>query len=83
MTIPYDQKAAANAAKLGKTFVDANGGSKATSAIKQLSTRVIGAGDEEGEEAEEAGAKKSLLGGLDFKSLLAKKKDTPVEVSAE
>ena len=83
VTIPYDQKAAANAAKLGKTFVDANGSSKATSAIKQLSTRVIGAGDEESEEAEEGGAKKSLLGGLDFKSLLAKKKDAPAAAPAE
>ncbi|QYJ08005.1 pilus assembly protein CpaE [Qipengyuania flava] len=81
--IPFDQKAAANAAKLGKTFVDANGGSKATAAIKQLSTRVIGAGDEDGEGAEEAGAKKSLLGGIDFKNLLAKKKDAPVEAPAE
>ena len=83
VTIPFDQKAAANAAKLGKTFVDANAGAKATSAIKQLSSRVIGMGDEEAEKAAEAGAKKSLLGGLDFKNLLAKKKDPRTAVPAE
>ena len=81
--VPFDQKAAANAAKLGKTFVEANSAAKATSAIKQLATRVIGAGDEGSDEAEEAGAKKSLLGGLDFKNLLAKKKDAPVAAPAE
>jgi len=83
VTIPFDQKAAANAAKLGKTFVDANAGAKATSAIKQLSSRIIGMGDEEAEKAAEAGAKKSLLGGLDFKNLLAKKKDPRTAVPAE
>ena len=62
---------------------DANAGAKATSAIKQLSSRVIGMGDEEAEKAAEAGAKKSLLGGLDFKNLLAKKKDPRTAVPAE
>ncbi|WP_417520260.1 pilus assembly protein CpaE [Minwuia sp.] len=81
--IPFDQKAAANAAKLGKTFVDANGSSKASASIKQLSTQVIGAGDEDAEDAEEAGAKKSLLGSFDFKNLLAKKKDAPATATAE
>ncbi|MBO6767951.1 MAG: pilus assembly protein CpaE [Erythrobacter sp.] len=83
VTIPFDQKAAANAAKLGKTFVDANASSKATAAIKQLSSQVIGAGDQDAEEAEDSGAKKSLLGSFDFKNLLAKKKDAPVEAAAE
>ncbi len=83
VAIPFDQKAAANAAKLGKTFVDANGGSKATGAIKQLAARVLGASEEDGEEAAETGAKKSLLGSLDIKSLLAKKKDAPVREPAE
>ncbi|MEX0340985.1 MAG: pilus assembly protein CpaE [Erythrobacter sp.] len=81
--IPFDQKAAANAAKLGKTFVDANSGSKASAVIKQLSTQVLGAGDEESQEADEAGAKKSLLGSFDFKNLLAKKKGPAAEAAAE
>ena len=83
ISIPYDQKAAANAAKLGKTFVEANGSARATAAIKQLSSRIIGAGDDGGADAEEAGAKKSLLGSLDFKSLLAKKKSDPVREPVE
>jgi pilus assembly protein CpaE len=79
--IPFDQKAAANAAKLGKTFVEANGSSKATASIKQLAERVVGAGDEGSDQRVEAASKKSLLGGLDLKGLLAKKKNGPVGAS--
>ncbi|WP_100259487.1 pilus assembly protein CpaE [Qipengyuania seohaensis] len=80
ISIPYDQKAAANAAKLGKTFVDANGSSKATAAISQLSARIIGLGDEDSEDAVHvSGGKKSLLGSFDIKSLLAKKDKGQVE----
>ncbi|MEW4448629.1 pilus assembly protein CpaE [Qipengyuania sp. JC766] len=70
-SVPYDMKAAANAAKLGQTFVDANGASKATGVIKQLAKRIFGASEEEA--SEETPDKKSLLGGFDLKSLLAKK----------
>ncbi|MXP47254.1 pilus assembly protein CpaE [Altererythrobacter luteolus] len=70
-TIPYDQKASANAAKLGQTFIEANRSSKATAAIKQLGDRILGASEEEMEGDEPA--KKSLLGSFDLKSLLAKK----------
>ncbi len=77
-TIPFDQKAAANAAKLGQTFVEANRSSKATAVVKQLADRILGA-SEEGVEGEEP-AKKSLLGSFDLKSLLAKKeKKQPAE----
>ena len=69
--IPFDGKAAANAAKLGQTFVDANKSSKAGGSIRQLAQRVVGASEEEGEDG--ASEKKSLLGGFDLKSLLAKK----------
>ncbi len=70
-SIPYDVKAAANAAKLGQPFIAANRSSKATSAIKQVAERVMGASEEDLENA--ATEKKSLLGGFDLKSLLAKK----------
>ena len=83
ITIPFDQKAATNAAKLGKTFVDANGGSKVTSAIKQLASLVIGAAENDLDDGDGGGAKKSLLGALDFKSLLAKKKTDPVAEPAQ
>jgi pilus assembly protein CpaE len=70
-TVPYDLKAAANAAKLGQTFADANRASKASAAIRQLAEQVIGASDEEA--GDSPAGKKSLLGSFDFKSLLAKK----------
>ena len=73
ITVPFDQKAAANAAKLGKTFVDANGSSKASASIKELGSRIVGIGDEEGDIVSTPGGKKSLLGNFDIKSLLAKK----------
>ncbi|WP_324828247.1 pilus assembly protein CpaE [Qipengyuania zhejiangensis] len=76
VSIPFDQKAAANAAKLGKTFIDANAGSKATAAMKQVADRVVSMGSEDHSSADSGlGAKKSLLGGLDFKNLLSKKKE--------
>jgi pilus assembly protein CpaE len=69
--VPYDFKAASNAAKLGQVFVDANRSSKATAAIRQIAERVMGANiDDLALGVEE---KKSLLGGFDFKALLAKK----------
>ena len=70
-TIPYDAKAAANSAKLGQTFVEANKSSKASALIKQLGERVMGASEEELTDA--TLEKKSLLGNFDLKSLLAKK----------
>ena len=68
--MPYDIKAATNAAKLGQTFAEANSGSKATAVLRQIADRIIGAGDGEGDSEP---AKKSLLGSFDIKSLLAKK----------
>lgn len=70
-TIPYDAKAAANSAKLGQTFVEANKASKASSVIRQLGERVMGASEEDLSQAD--GQKKSLLGNFDLKSLLVKK----------
>ena len=72
--VPYDVKAASNAAKLGQVFVDANKSSKATSAVKKIAERVMGASEEDLAAVTEE--KKSLLGGFDLKSLLAKKDKT-------
>ena len=69
--VPYDLKAAANAAKLGQTFAEANRSAKASAVIRQLAERIMGATEEEVDSDEPA--KKSLLGGFDIKSLLAKK----------
>ena len=79
-TVPYDLKAASNAAKLGQTFADANRSSQASAAIRELAERVIGASDEEA--AEGPAGKKSLLGSFDFKSLLAKKDKASARANA-
>jgi pilus assembly protein CpaE len=70
--VPFDQKAATNAAKLGQTFADANRSTKAGAAIRDLAMNVMGAGDHE-EGAEIGAPKKSLLGKIDLKSMLTKK----------
>jgi pilus assembly protein CpaE len=69
--VPYDIKAASNAAKLGQVFVDANRSSKATAAIRQIAERVMGVSTED--TIATGGEKKSLLGNFDFKAMLAKK----------
>ena len=76
ITIPYDIKAAANAAKLGQTFVQANRSTKAGAAMRELATAVIGSAEDAAAEAIEKapGAKKSLLGKFgDFMSLMPAK----------
>lgn len=71
-SIPFDAKAAANAAKLGQTFADANRSAKAGVVIRDIAKAVQGVG--EGEAVDEAvKAKSSLLGKFDLKSLLSKK----------
>ena len=82
-SIPFDQKTAANAAKLGQALIEANSTSKPASVIKALGERIIGASEEDaqGDDAPHAG-KKSLLGSFDLKSLLAKK-TKPVPATAE
>ena len=71
-TIPYDIKAATNAARLGQTFADANRSARAGAAVRELAKAVMGLGD--GEEIDDmAKAKPSLLGKLDLKAMLSKK----------
>ena len=79
--VPYDIKAASNAAKLGQVFVEANRSSKASSVIRQIGERVMGASEEDLSSITEE--KKSLLGGFDLKSLLTKKEKPEVEETAE
>ena len=76
LIIPYDLKAASNAAKLGQTFADANRSSKASVAIRSLAHMIRGSGDSAAA-VEPAVAKKSLLGKLDIKSMMAKKDKHP------
>jgi pilus assembly protein CpaE len=73
-TIPFDLKAAANAAKLGQTFVDANRSSKAGQAIKDVGKAIVGVAEDDGAElAQASNPSSSLLGKFDLKSLLSKK----------
>ncbi|WP_432200987.1 pilus assembly protein CpaE [Erythrobacter sp. W53] len=71
-TIPFDAKGAANAAKLGQPFLEANPQSKVAAQMNALGERIMGASDDDGEEGGSA-SKKSLLASFDIKSLLAKK----------
>ncbi|MCB2066886.1 MAG: pilus assembly protein CpaE [Erythrobacter sp.] len=75
--IPFDQKAAANAAKLGQTFVEANKGSRTVAPIREIAKMIVGVTEDGGESLKESGKKSSMLGGFDIKSLLggAAKKD--------
>ncbi|TIX51321.1 pilus assembly protein CpaE [Alteraurantiacibacter aquimixticola] len=72
--IPYDQKAAVNAAKLGQTFVEANRSAKSTSVIKDIANAIVGVSEDEGS-LQDAGKSGSLMGKFDIKSLLSSKKD--------
>ena len=74
LVIPYDIKAASNAAKLGQTFAEANHATKSGAALRQLAEMVLGASEDDADAAPTGvPGKKSLLAGLDLKSLLAGK----------
>jgi pilus assembly protein CpaE len=71
-TIPFDLKAATNAAKLGQTFADANRSTKASMTMRDVAKAIVGVSQEDSPvKANSPGG--SLLGKLDLKSLLAKK----------
>jgi len=78
--IPCEAKGAANAAKLGQVFVDANRSSKASGVIREIAEQIIGTAGEEAENGKPAkAAKSSLLGKLDLKSLISKKDKAPAK----
>lgn len=73
LMIPFDGKATAQAAKLGKPLVDSVRSSKVASGIVALTDMIksTGVAEEPSKDADETAAKKSMIGGL--KSLLTKK----------
>ncbi len=73
MVIPFDSKAMAQAAKLGRPIVDAVRSSKISSSISTLADMINGSAAEIAEEKAESAkpAKKSVMSG--FKAMLAKK----------
>ena len=76
LTVPYDVKAAANSAKLGQTFAEANRSTKAGSVMRDIAAAVIGAGEEVVPEPDGTvlKGKKSLLGKFDLKAMLPPKR---------
>ncbi|MEO0062963.1 MAG: hypothetical protein RLZZ08_1523, partial [Pseudomonadota bacterium] len=69
-----------NAAKLGQTFADANRGTKPGQIMRDIAKAILGAADsDDGKLADNGGT--SLLGKLDFKSLLAKKSKGPKQAA--
>ncbi|OYW45556.1 MAG: pilus assembly protein CpaE [Sphingomonadales bacterium 32-68-7] len=75
--VPFDQKAATTAAKLGQTFAEANRATKSAAAMRDVAKAVLGASEDDIEAERPASAGGSLLGKLDLKALLAKKSKTP------
>ncbi|MGN6269790.1 MAG: AAA family ATPase [Sphingomonas sp.] len=76
--IPYDQKLAAQAAKLGKTLAEAGKGSKTVQPLAQLAERVTGASDAAAAAEDDDGAPKkkpkgSLMGKFDLKAVMPKR----------
>jgi pilus assembly protein CpaE len=74
ITLPFDQKLAAQAAKLGKPMAEAGKTSKTVAPLVDLAHRIAGAADESGEDGAAKKAKGgSLIGKFDLKALLSKK----------
>ncbi|OYX62154.1 MAG: pilus assembly protein CpaE [Novosphingobium sp. 32-60-15] len=74
--VPYDIKAASNAAKLGQTFIGANSSSKAGIMLRDIGQMVINSVDEGGVTTPDPGndkRKASLLGKFDLKKMLGSK----------
>jgi pilus assembly protein CpaE len=77
--VPYDQKLAAQAAKLGKTLAEAGKGSKTVAPLTQLAERVMGAGEAAADaEADDGAPKKkpkggSLMSKFDLKAVMPKR----------
>ncbi|WP_156841937.1 pilus assembly protein CpaE [Novosphingobium aquimarinum] len=71
VTIPFDLKAASNAAKLGQTFAEANRSTRAAAALREIAAKVQGSSEDEA--AISASSKSSLLGKFDLKSLMPRK----------
>ncbi|RJY09051.1 pilus assembly protein CpaE [Aurantiacibacter aquimixticola] len=65
-----DQKAAANAAKLGQTFIEANKGSRTIAPMREIAKTIVGVSEDDGASLDNAGKSSSLLGKFDLKSFL-------------
>ncbi|GAA0284734.1 AAA family ATPase [Alteraurantiacibacter aestuarii] len=83
-TIPFEQKAAINAAKLGQTFAEANRSAKSAAVMHDVANAIIGAGSDEGASLEQSSKSgTSLLGKFDLKAMLSKKKEPETAGAAQ
>ena len=73
LAVPFDQKLAAQAAKLGKPFAEAGKGSKTVAPIAELTQRLAAATDGGADAAAPGRRGKSLMGKFDLKALVAKR----------
>ncbi|MDE2302691.1 MAG: pilus assembly protein CpaE [Sphingomonadales bacterium] len=72
--VAYDLKSATQAAKLGQTFAEANKATKTGAALRELAQAVQSSGNADAEaHPPKPEVKKSLLGKIDIKAMLAKK----------
>lgn len=81
--IALDQKAAANAAKLGQTFLEANKGSKTVTPIRDIGRAIIGVSDDGGASLQDSGKQGKKMGKFDLKSLLSAAKKPSAENTRE
>jgi len=72
-SIPYDHKAAVNAARLGQSFAEANRASKTAAPLFKLAQAIVEPGSEGSTQADAEPATGSLLGKIDWKGLLSRK----------
>jgi len=83
-SIAFDQKASANAAKVGQTFVEANKASKTTVPLREIAATIVGVAEDEGVSLTQAGKSTgSLLDKFDLKALLGGKKAKADKASRE
>jgi len=73
VVIPLDLKCASQAAKLGQPFAKAAGAAKVAQPMSQLVSLTVAAVDGSGDAVDGGSGDTSLLGKLNFKTLLAKK----------
>ena len=71
--VPYDQKLAAQAAKLGKPMAEAGKNSKTVAPLVDLAVFLAGAADDTAVDKKAKAKGKSLVGKFDLKSLLGKR----------
>ncbi|TPG54824.1 AAA family ATPase [Sphingomonas glacialis] len=79
ISVVFDQKLAAQSAKLGKPFAEAGKGSKTVLPIIDLATKLMAVGDsaepiDSVEKKKPAGKGPSLVGKFDFKAMVSRKK---------